>query len=91
MSTTATWTYEHFTTAVGFSGGQSLHLRASDPGPSSNVSGSVTFGYSPAKFIDFQVGARESWQIVPNATIGSPPPQWVIFAGIGLHAPPFKF
>jgi hypothetical protein len=87
----AGWTYEHFGATLGLSGGQSLHLRATDPDTSRSLSASLTFTYAPWKLIDFQWGGRVGWQFLANSPYGQPPPQWSLFVGIGLRAPPLLF
>jgi long-subunit fatty acid transport protein len=86
----AGWTYENFGVASALSYAQSLHLRETDPDTTRNFGASITGTYAPVPLIDFQVGARESWQIVPGPT-GDIPAQWVVFAAIGLRAPPLEF
>jgi len=87
----AGWTYETFGVTAAFTYAQSLHLRENDPDSTRTVGAAITATYTPAPPIDFQVGARESWQIVPNSPYGDIPPQWVLFAGLGLRAPALTF
>jgi hypothetical protein len=85
------YTYEHFGATATVSGGESLHLRATDPETSRSLSTSLTFSYAPVELIDFQAGARSSWQFVPNAPSTPPGGLFVFFVGIGVRAPPVMF
>jgi hypothetical protein len=92
--TSAGWTYDTFGVTAAATYGQSLHFGPSDPDTTRSVGASLTATYTPAPVIDFQAGARISWQIVPtvpNGPIINDQALWVLFVGLGLRAPPLLF
>jgi hypothetical protein len=87
----AAWTVDNFGLTGSLTASQSIRTRDSDPPLSRVFAASLVASYALSRLVVLQVGARESWQDVPDSTIGSFPPQWAVFASIGLRAPPIRF
>jgi hypothetical protein len=85
----ATWKYDTFGSTATMTYGQNLHLRETDPDTTQSFGAGLAFTYTPVALIDIQAGARSSWQVVPGQV--DSPFLWVLFAGIGLRAPPLTF